>query len=240
MKKVYVALGIPSEYQEWCWLLSPLRWEKGGLPSREKIKPIKAETLACLIAVVEPTVNKGGNKRSSLSTQEMLAKKKHVIDLTFSKGKNDRVARSKLVMPAMPKVTSTIANRIAQHRGFIVPSLRKFMPRRPLGAKFGSPMERLATMKSDKVDSVAKVVPKPLFLLLRLIRLLRKRKLLSCLTLSFARKDFETFSISPEDLLAFTFEASIGEVVRKVGAQARRPSSRRMSKLMKSSLLGSL
>ncbi|KAM0986055.1 hypothetical protein ACFX2C_013269 [Malus domestica] len=36
----------------------------------------------------------------------------------------------------------------------------------------------------------------------------------------FFGKDFETFSISPEDLLAFTFESSIGEVVREVGAQA--------------------
>ena len=31
---------------------------------------------------------------------------------------------------------------------------------------------------------------------------------------------FETFSISPEDLLDFTFEASIGEVVGEVSAQA--------------------
>ena len=29
----------------------------------------------------------------------------------------------------------------------------------------------------------------------------------------FSEKDFETFSISPEDLLAFTFESSIGEIV---------------------------
>ncbi|KAM1630473.1 hypothetical protein EV2_018932 [Malus domestica] len=36
----------------------------------------------------------------------------------------------------------------------------------------------------------------------------------------FAGKVFETFFISPEDLLAFTFEAFIGEVVREVGAQA--------------------
>ena len=62
-------------------------------------------------------------------------------------------------------------------------------------------------------------------------------------------------------MLAFTFEVSIGEVVEEVGAQARaaggevledaaakvswllkvwQPSSRRMSKLQKSSLLGSL
>ena len=36
----------------------------------------------------------------------------------------------------------------------------------------------------------------------------------------FAEKDFETFSISPEDLFTFTFKASIGEVVGDVGAQA--------------------
>ena len=62
-------------------------------------------------------------------------------------------------------------------------------------------------------------------------------------------------------MLAFTFEASIGEVVEEVGAQARaaggealddaaarpsrllkvwRPSSHGMSKLLKCSLLGSL
>ena len=34
----------------------------------------------------------------------------------------------------------------------------------------------------------------------------------------FAGKDFETFFISPEDMFAFTFEASIGEVVGEVGA----------------------
>ncbi|KAM1405838.1 hypothetical protein ACFX2F_000626 [Malus domestica] len=33
-------------------------------------------------------------------------------------------------------------------------------------------------------------------------------------------KDFETFSISLEDLLAFTFEASIGKVVKEGGSQA--------------------
>ncbi|KAM2747219.1 hypothetical protein PS2_022721 [Malus domestica] len=33
-------------------------------------------------------------------------------------------------------------------------------------------------------------------------------------------KDFKTFFISPEDLLAFTFKASIGEVVREADAQA--------------------
>ncbi|KAM1680317.1 hypothetical protein ACFX2K_038008 [Malus domestica] len=35
----------------------------------------------------------------------------------------------------------------------------------------------------------------------------------------FSGKDFETFSISPEDLLAFTFEFSIGEIVEGVDTQ---------------------
>ncbi|KAM1606339.1 hypothetical protein ACFX13_027826 [Malus domestica] len=37
----------------------------------------------------------------------------------------------------------------------------------------------------------------------------------------FFGKDFETFSISPEDLVAFTFEASIGEVVGDDGVYAK-------------------
>ena len=35
----------------------------------------------------------------------------------------------------------------------------------------------------------------------------------------FSEKDFETFSISPEDLFAFTFESSIGEIVGDGSAQ---------------------
>ncbi|CAN6708044.1 unnamed protein product [Malus baccata var. baccata] len=37
----------------------------------------------------------------------------------------------------------------------------------------------------------------------------------------FFGKNFETFSISQEDLLSFTFKSSIGKVVGEVGAQAR-------------------
>ncbi|KAM1683454.1 hypothetical protein ACFXTN_031621 [Malus domestica] len=62
MKKVHVTLGIPYKYSEWHWLLSPLRRKKGGLPTRGKIKQIKAEALPCLIVVVEPVANKGGKK----------------------------------------------------------------------------------------------------------------------------------------------------------------------------------
>ncbi|KAM1568799.1 hypothetical protein ACFX10_033988 [Malus domestica] len=40
------------------------------------MKKIKADALARPIAVVEPTMNKGGNKRSSPPAQEMLVEKK--------------------------------------------------------------------------------------------------------------------------------------------------------------------
>ena len=76
MKKVHVALGIPSKYHGWRWVLSPLRREKGGLPRREEIKRIKAEALAHPITMVEPATNEGGKKRHSLLTQETSAEKK--------------------------------------------------------------------------------------------------------------------------------------------------------------------
>lgn len=65
MKKVHIALGIPSEYHEWRWLLNPLCREKGRLPPNEEIKRIKGEAFALLIATVEPIASEGGKKRSS-------------------------------------------------------------------------------------------------------------------------------------------------------------------------------
>ncbi|KAM1611426.1 hypothetical protein ACFX1Z_000209 [Malus domestica] len=177
MKKVHVALDIPSEYREWHWLLSPIRLEKGGLPPREEIKRIKEETLACPIAIVEPAVNEGEKKRSSPPAQEMPAEKKRntssatreglfatdklVIDLTSSKRKKDEVTRSEPVRSVVPHVANMITDKIAQRRGFVVPTVLKFVPKRPSGAKSSSLLERLATMKSDKVDSAAKMAPKP-------------------------------------------------------------------------------
>ncbi|KAM1352600.1 hypothetical protein ACFX2H_032182 [Malus domestica] len=81
-----------------------------------------------------------------------------MIDLTFSKWKKDETARSEPVIPIMPKM----ASMIAQRRDSIVPLVPKSIPRRMLGAKSGSPLERLTTMKSDKVDSTAKVAPGPI------------------------------------------------------------------------------
>ncbi|KAM2494241.1 hypothetical protein ACFX1W_034369 [Malus domestica] len=53
------------------------------------------------------------------------------------------------------------AERIAQRRGPVMPLVPKFVPRYPLRAKFGSPLERLAIMKSDKVDYAGKVALRP-------------------------------------------------------------------------------
>ncbi|KAM1801359.1 hypothetical protein ACFX11_032978 [Malus domestica] len=83
-----------------------------------------------------------------------------MIDLTSSKGKKDEAAKSEPMTHAMPKVTSTIADRIAQHKGSIVPPMSKYVPKRSLRAKSSSPSMRLATMKNDKVDFAAKVVPR--------------------------------------------------------------------------------
>ncbi|KAB2628989.1 hypothetical protein D8674_033784 [Pyrus ussuriensis x Pyrus communis] len=115
MKMVHIALGIHSEYREWRWLLSHLCQEKDGIPSKEKIKRIKAEALARSITIVEPAAN---------------------------------------------EATSSIPDKIARRRNFVVPPMPKFVPKHPSGTKFSSPSERLTTMKSDKVPLLAKVALK--------------------------------------------------------------------------------
>ncbi|KAM1185534.1 hypothetical protein ACFX2G_015136 [Malus domestica] len=180
MKKVHITLGILVEYREWRWLLNPLRWEKCGLPSREEIKRINADALALLIVVVEPAMNEGRKKRSSSPTQEMLVEKKlkassiahegpHiakrlVIDLTSSKGKKDEAARFERMTPAMLKIASTIAEKIAQSRGFVVLLVPKSVLRHPLRVKSSAHLERLVTMKCNKVDPDTKVAPMPILL----------------------------------------------------------------------------
>ncbi|KAB2617180.1 hypothetical protein D8674_013049 [Pyrus ussuriensis x Pyrus communis] len=144
----------------------PCRTDKCRLFSQENVKRIKANTLASLIAIMELTVNKGGKKRSSPSAQEMLVKKKlktssaarevppaierPVIDMTSSNGKKNKTARSEPVAPAMSRMDNSIVD------------LPKSVPRRPLGAKSGSHLERLAIMKSNEVDSAAKVALRPI------------------------------------------------------------------------------
>ncbi|KAM1624046.1 hypothetical protein PS1_022433 [Malus domestica] len=63
--------------------------------------------------------------------------------------------------PAMSRMASLIADRIAQHKGHVMPLVPKSVPRCLLGAKSGSHLERLATMNSDKVDSPTNVAPMP-------------------------------------------------------------------------------
>ncbi|KAM2756729.1 hypothetical protein PS2_018549 [Malus domestica] len=87
---------------------------------------------------------------------------KLVIDLTFSKGTKNEAARSEHVVIAMSRMASTIADRIVRHKGPVMPLVPNFVLRRLLGAKSDSPLERLAIMKSDKVDSAAKVVLRPI------------------------------------------------------------------------------
>ncbi|KAM1985252.1 hypothetical protein COP2_013388 [Malus domestica] len=118
MKKMYVTLGIPFEYCECHWLLSPIRREKDGLPLREEIKWIKVKALARPIAVMEPAVNEGGKKdlpcllkrcwlrKSQRLLKGLLAAAKLVIDLTSPKGEKDEAARSVPVTPIVPKVAS--------------------------------------------------------------------------------------------------------------------------------------
>ncbi|KAM2208069.1 hypothetical protein ACFXTI_024120 [Malus domestica] len=59
----------------------------------------------------------------------------------------------------MSRMASTIADNIAQRKDHVMPPVPKSVPRCLLGAKSGSPLERLATMNSDKVDYAAKVAP---------------------------------------------------------------------------------
>ncbi|KAM1319454.1 hypothetical protein TB2_004359 [Malus domestica] len=84
-----------------------------------------------------------------------------VIDMTSSNKKKNEAARSKHVVSAMSRMACMIVDSIAQCRGLVMPLVPKSVPRRPLREKSGSSSEMLAIMKSDKVDSTAKVVLRP-------------------------------------------------------------------------------
>ena len=62
--------------------------------------------------------------------------------------------------PVTPKAASSIAERIAQRRSSSMPLVPKFVPNRTSGAKPGSPLERLAIIKSGKVPLPARMTPK--------------------------------------------------------------------------------
>ena len=93
--------------------------------------------------------------RGSSSDAEKL-----VIDLTSPKGVK-KTFEPEPVKPAAPKVTASIAERLAQRKSLVVPLVSGFVSKCLLGDKSGSASERLTVMKSGKVDSAAKVAPGP-------------------------------------------------------------------------------
>ncbi|KAM1588536.1 hypothetical protein ACFX15_027087 [Malus domestica] len=149
MKKVHIALGIPAEYCEWCWLLSPLHREKGGLPSKEEIKRIKDEALARPIAAVEPAANDGGKKRSSSPACKPLAE---------NNPRTSSAARGSSSIIEKPIIDLTSPNRAKKTVEHVKPAALKH----PSRAKSGSASVRLTAMKSRMVDSAAKVALGPI------------------------------------------------------------------------------
>ncbi|KAM1763380.1 hypothetical protein ACFX11_002724 [Malus domestica] len=85
---------------------------------------------------------------------------KLVIDLTSPKRVNKTVEPEPM-KSATPKVTTYIIERLAQRKGSVVPPVSGFVSKCPSGAKSELAFERLASMKSENVDSAAKVAPGP-------------------------------------------------------------------------------
>ncbi|KAM2105421.1 hypothetical protein ACFX1R_015929 [Malus domestica] len=93
-------------------------------------------------------MNESGKKRSSPPVQEMPIEKKLkisfaaregppaakrlVIDITSSNEKKNGAAKSKSVALATTRMASTIADKIAHHRGLVMPLVLKLVPRRLL------------------------------------------------------------------------------------------------------------
>ncbi|KAM2710162.1 hypothetical protein EV2_047756 [Malus domestica] len=84
-----------------------------------------------------------------------------VIGMTSSNGKKNEAVRSEHMAPTMLRMACTIVDNVAQRKGHIMPLVPKSVPRRPLRAKSGSPLEMLTIMKNDKVVSTAKMAIRP-------------------------------------------------------------------------------
>ena len=100
-------------------------------------------------------------KTLSAAGEGLPATERFVIDMTSSNGKRNEATRSKNVAPTMSRMTCMIADIISQRKGPFMPLVPKSVPRRPLRAKSDSPLEKLAIIKSNNMDSVAKVAPRP-------------------------------------------------------------------------------
>ncbi|KAM2100325.1 hypothetical protein ACFX1T_027485 [Malus domestica] len=79
-------------------------------------------------------------KTYSAAHEGPLATERYVIDMTSSNGKKNKAARSEHVASSMLRMASTIVDKIAQRKGFIMPPVPKSVPGRSLGAKSGSPL----------------------------------------------------------------------------------------------------
>ena len=100
-------------------------------------------------------------KTSSAACEGSPTAERSVIDMTSSNGKSNEAARSEHKASAMSRMACTISDRIAQCRGPFMPPVPKSVPRHPLRAKYGSPLEKLAIIKSNKMNYVSKVAPRP-------------------------------------------------------------------------------
>ncbi|KAM1631878.1 hypothetical protein ACFX2K_019839 [Malus domestica] len=100
-------------------------------------------------------------KTSSTACEGPPATESHVIDMTSSNGKKNKAAGSEHVAPTMSRMAYTIIDSIPQRKGYIMPLVPKSVPRHSLGTKSGSSLEMLVIMKSNKVDSAAKVALRP-------------------------------------------------------------------------------
>ena len=164
MRKVHVALGIPSEYREWRWLLSPLRREKDGLPPKEEIKRIKAEALARPITFVDPAANDGGKKKHSPPAQKMPAEKKLKILRGGSStahevldGKKPKVSSaSREDSPAAPKLVIDLTSSRNEKNETAGPE--PITPAIPKAAS--SIADKIAQRRSSSVPLVPKFTPK--------------------------------------------------------------------------------
>ncbi|KAM1489389.1 hypothetical protein ACFXTO_032660 [Malus domestica] len=115
------------------------------------MKMIKADTLARPIAVVEPAANEGGKNKSSPPTQEMSVEKKP---------KTSSAAREGLLV-ADKFVIDLTSSKGKKYEKFHRAPNAEIYAKTFVGAKSSSPLEKHANMKSDKVDSAARVAPKP-------------------------------------------------------------------------------
>lgn len=88
------------------------------------------------------------------------AAEKLVVDLTSPKRKK-KIIKTEPVKPAAPKVAMTVAERIVQRKGSVVPHVSGFVSKRASRAKSSLVSERLVIVKSGNMDSTTKMTHEP-------------------------------------------------------------------------------